>query len=442
MKLGQKLKEARLNAGLKQEELAKRLGVSRQTVSSWENDRSYPDLGSAVKLSDLYGTSLDEMLKDGDTVITAFEDLAKRRRSFWQMMLEVSIILQLGGQLLGGQKFGTAAMVLFLPGLMLCYLSIAMHLRVFHHDRGEIIRGILGVVIHISCNILQVAGLITNDLVRICILLASFLLIWSAGVWTIDWKSPRLWLIITLYIGTPFLNIGTYLQDTGNLNTANPFNDSYQIAEVLYPEGETVPEYTKIILSGNSARVEDRDGESTRIGSFVYVEPVAGQTQKGIWQLIPEEDPEALYKLTVEADDSVILSYYKAEQLLWKGLLTDYGRDTCSVSVSTFGKTSFQNPDWYAPGRADPTPYLREVDIIGDAKVTIIAAGLETDMLTLYEEYHHGNSLETAVYTLTPNKPYSYIFEASTRYDGEEEWALYRIPYGDGEYRFVLTYGK
>ena len=54
MKLGQKLKEARLNAGLKQEELAKQLGVSRQTISNWENDRSYPDLGSAVKLSNLY----------------------------------------------------------------------------------------------------------------------------------------------------------------------------------------------------------------------------------------------------------------------------------------------------------------------------------------------------------------------------------------------------
>ena len=41
MKLGQKLKEARISAGLKQEELAKQLGVSRQTVSSWENEVSH-----------------------------------------------------------------------------------------------------------------------------------------------------------------------------------------------------------------------------------------------------------------------------------------------------------------------------------------------------------------------------------------------------------------
>lgn len=442
MKLGQKLKEARLNAGLKQEELAKQLGVSRQTISSWENDRSYPDLGSAVKLSNLYGRSMDEMLRHDDSVIQAFEDLAAKRRAFWQRMLEISIILQLGGQLLAGQDFSTAAIVLFLPGLFLCYLSIAMHLRVFHHDWVEVTLGILGLSSHILCNILRLAGILTNGLLTSCLSLVSLLLIWGAGVWTIDWKSTRLWLIIALYIGIPFLTIGTYLQDSGNLNTANPFFEIYQVEEVLYPQGEPVPEYTKIDLSGRLAYVEDRDGERTKLGKFVYIDPVEGQTQKGIWQLIPEENPDAMYKLTVEADDSVILSYYREEQLLWKGLLTDYGRDTCSVSVSTFGKTSFHMPTWYAPGSPDPVPYLKEIDIIQDATVTIVVAGLETDTLTLYEEYHHGTSTETAVYTLSPNKPYSYKFDVSARYDGKEEWALYRIPYEDGEYRFILTFGK
>ena len=441
MKLGQKLKEARLHAGLKQEELAKQLGVSRQTVSSWENDRSYPDLGSAVKLSNLYGRSMDEMLKDDDAVLNAFEDLAKKRRKFWQMMLEISIILQLFGQLLAGQKFNTTAFVFFLPGLLLCYLSIAMHLRVFHHDWVEITRGILGLSLHIICNILLLSGILTNDLLHSCLHLVALLLIWGAGVWTIDWKSSRLWLIIALYIGTPFLTIGTHLQDTGNLNTANPFFETYQIEEVLYPEGETVPEYTKLDLTGYTARAVDRNGDSTTIGKFVYVEPVEGQSQKGIWQLIPEENSDTMYKLTVEADDSVILSYYKEEQLLWKGLLTDYGRDTCHITVATYGSTLSAAPEWYAPGRADPEPGSRAF-IVGKAKLTLAVGGLPTENLTIAEEYHHGDTVETATYTLQPNKPGSFTMDLKTRYDGEDEWALYRIPYQDGEYRFILTYGK
>lgn len=438
MKLGQKLKEARVSAGLKQEELAQKLGVSRQTISSWENDRSYPDLGSAVKLSDLYGRSMDEMLRDDTSVLQAFEDLAAKRRKFWQMMLEIGIIVQLVGMLLAGQKFTFSANLFFLPGLALTYVAIFMHLRVFHHDRGEMIRGILGSVIHIGCNLLRVMGI--DSLAVDMVSLIGLLLFWSAGVWTVDWKSPRLWLIIALYIGTPFLNIGTVLQDTGNLNTANPFGKNYQIEEVLYPEGSTVPEYTKIKLYSAVSYVEDRNGDSEELARFVYSEPVEGQTQKGIWLAVPEKNPDALYKLTVEADDSIILSYYQQEQLLWRGLLTNYGRDTCVITVPTFGSTMQMRPDWYAPGREDPQPGGR-ADVVGSATLNIAVFGLDTENLTLYEEYHHGDDIEATTYTLEPKKPGSFSLKLKTRYDGESEWALYRIPYQDGEYRFILTFG-
>ena len=44
MTIGEKLKAARGGAGMTQEQAAQRLQVSRQTVSNWENDRSYPDI--------------------------------------------------------------------------------------------------------------------------------------------------------------------------------------------------------------------------------------------------------------------------------------------------------------------------------------------------------------------------------------------------------------
>lgn len=67
MDLSEKLKEARAEAGITQEQAAEKLYVSRQTISNWENGKTYPDIISVVKMSDLYGVSLDRLLKDEKT---------------------------------------------------------------------------------------------------------------------------------------------------------------------------------------------------------------------------------------------------------------------------------------------------------------------------------------------------------------------------------------
>lgn len=64
MDIGNKLNRARTKANLTQEQVAEALGVSRQTISNWENEITYPDIKSVVTLSDLYGVSLDYLLKD------------------------------------------------------------------------------------------------------------------------------------------------------------------------------------------------------------------------------------------------------------------------------------------------------------------------------------------------------------------------------------------
>ena len=66
MEIGAKIKEARIRTGLTQEQAAEALGVSRQTISNWENEKTYPDIVSVVKMSDLYAVSLDRLLKDGE----------------------------------------------------------------------------------------------------------------------------------------------------------------------------------------------------------------------------------------------------------------------------------------------------------------------------------------------------------------------------------------
>ena len=63
MKIGVKLKEARLQAGLTQENVAEEIQVTRQTISNWETEKSFSDIVSVIKLSTLYNISLDKLLK-------------------------------------------------------------------------------------------------------------------------------------------------------------------------------------------------------------------------------------------------------------------------------------------------------------------------------------------------------------------------------------------
>ena len=62
MSLGEKLLDLRKKAGLSQEDVAEKLGVSRQTVSKWETDQTIPELIKAKLLSQLYNVSYDYMI--------------------------------------------------------------------------------------------------------------------------------------------------------------------------------------------------------------------------------------------------------------------------------------------------------------------------------------------------------------------------------------------
>lgn len=89
MEIGKKLKEARLGAKLTQEQVAERLFVSRQTISNWENEKSYPDIVSVVRLSDLYSISLDELLKGDVKMLEHLEESTDVVKSNQKLMLAV-----------------------------------------------------------------------------------------------------------------------------------------------------------------------------------------------------------------------------------------------------------------------------------------------------------------------------------------------------------------
>ena len=62
MTFAQKLKEMRIRAGMSQEKLSEKVGVSRQAITKWETDKGAPDMDNLMALSDLFGVSVDELL--------------------------------------------------------------------------------------------------------------------------------------------------------------------------------------------------------------------------------------------------------------------------------------------------------------------------------------------------------------------------------------------
>ena len=63
MELGKQIRKYRTELKLSQDDLADKVFVTRQTISNWENDRNYPDIRSLVLLSNVFGISLDILVK-------------------------------------------------------------------------------------------------------------------------------------------------------------------------------------------------------------------------------------------------------------------------------------------------------------------------------------------------------------------------------------------
>ena len=62
MEIGSKLRQARQRTGMTQEQVAREIHVSRQTISKWELDETLPDIRQAKELSWLYETTLDDLI--------------------------------------------------------------------------------------------------------------------------------------------------------------------------------------------------------------------------------------------------------------------------------------------------------------------------------------------------------------------------------------------
>ena len=107
MKFNEKLVSIRKKQGLSQEELGMELQVSRQTISKWEAGQSYPDFQSLVMLSDYFGMSLDELVKDIDVQDIRDKNLTDEKvASIFSDVQKMKDILEKGWRIIGYVGWG------------------------------------------------------------------------------------------------------------------------------------------------------------------------------------------------------------------------------------------------------------------------------------------------------------------------------------------------
>ena len=128
MDISNQIKTRREAMGLSQEQLAEKLYVSRQTISNWERDKTYPDVQSLLMLSILFDTSIDTLVKGDVTVMEEAVERDRKRmgtRMLWLAVLMLTLLAAAFALILspafawmeGAWGVGAATTVGFLPAV-------------------------------------------------------------------------------------------------------------------------------------------------------------------------------------------------------------------------------------------------------------------------------------------------------------------------------------
>lgn len=452
MEIGQKLKDARAKTALTQEAVAEKIGVSRQSVSNWENNRSYPDIASVLKLSDLYCVSLDELLKEDEHMKQHIEDNANWLKKYCNLLCDGGFLLAVLSNLFLQRSWTTAAIVSAAIALLVAILPRIVYVKTF---------GSSGKLLAAHCIVwsMWIIGN-TGSLWMPDSLIPS--LVCTAGFWGIlivryreyqcGERRHAPWFLFILLIVLELISLIAFsaqmLYSVGDLHEVNPFPCIYIVDEVLFSsDNGQVPIRVQLDIN-DGLNLMDASGEYTKIGTFSYAALTEGEQAEGLlglWRLVPETSPEELYKLTVEADSCVVLCHYVRDSLQEKYRLSRI--DTLFVSVTTLGSNMTTQPNWYIPGEwADTGPSPHTYTVAGKADVSVGFYAEPVDDLVMYEEYHNGDQVEFNTYHIQPDKKGRLKLKLFTRYQGEDpytssgQYAVYRIPYKGGEYIFTLRF--
>ena len=97
MELGKKIKYYRNEKSLTQDNLAERIFVSRQTISNWENDKSYPDINSIILLSEVLEVSVDNLIKgDIEQMKVEINSEEVKKMKLYSLLMLILFLLSVG----------------------------------------------------------------------------------------------------------------------------------------------------------------------------------------------------------------------------------------------------------------------------------------------------------------------------------------------------------
>ncbi len=115
MEFAKVLREKRKKLNLTQQGLADQLHVTRQTLSRWENNSSFPNLDTLTELSDLLAIPLDNLLKgDDNTMVKKISSDVRDKRRFKRYLITIGIIASLLVLWLGLLGFGRAKQIIWI----------------------------------------------------------------------------------------------------------------------------------------------------------------------------------------------------------------------------------------------------------------------------------------------------------------------------------------
>lgn len=129
MSLGEKIRDCRKQQNLSQEQLAKRLHVSRQAVTKWETGRGFPDIENLIALSDEFGLSLDELIKNDLSVQKKIvADSRTKKRHLLVILYLISLIVFF-------VYFAIAYRILMLGVLIATLFMLFFEVRIFVREK-------------------------------------------------------------------------------------------------------------------------------------------------------------------------------------------------------------------------------------------------------------------------------------------------------------------